>query len=78
MCSSDLSPSEIATFNELNRTYQTRFGFPFVICARANKKESILNGFATRLQHTREQEIQMALGEVVQICRYRLQDLLQP
>lgn len=73
-----LSPSEIATFNELNRAYQTRFGFPFVICARANKKESILNGFATRLQHTREQEIEIALGEVAQICRFRLQDLVQP
>lgn len=73
-----LSPSEIATFNELNRTYQTRFGFPFVICARANKKESILNGFATRLQHTREQELEIALGEVAQICRFRLQDLVQP
>jgi OHCU decarboxylase len=73
-----LSPAEIATFNELNQAYQARFGFPFVICARANKKESILNGFTTRLQHTREQEIQIALGEVAQICRFRLQDLVQP
>src|SRR5579863_5332514 len=37
-----LTGSEIATFTRLNREYHERFGFPFVICARANKKESIL------------------------------------
>ena len=71
-----LSPSEIATFNELNRTYQTRFGFPFVICARANKKESILAGFATRLQHSRSREIETALDEIAKICWYRLRDIV--
>lgn len=72
-----LSPEEIATFRRLNAAYQERFGFPFVICARENKKESILAGFSTRLQHTREQEIANALAEVAKICSLRLQDLVR-
>src|SRR5215472_11027742 len=35
-----LTPDEIATFNHLNAAYQAHFGFPFVICARENKKDS--------------------------------------
>jgi 2-oxo-4-hydroxy-4-carboxy-5-ureidoimidazoline decarboxylase len=71
-----LSPEEIATFTRLNAEYRAGFGFPFVICARKNKKESILTGFATRLQHTRDQEINIALAEVAKICAFRLQDLV--
>ncbi|HLG61369.1 MAG TPA: 2-oxo-4-hydroxy-4-carboxy-5-ureidoimidazoline decarboxylase [Ktedonosporobacter sp.] len=72
-----LTPEEIATFQRLNAQYHQRFGFPFVICARENKKESILTGFASRLQHTREQEIPIALAEVAKICSFRLYDLVQ-
>jgi OHCU decarboxylase len=71
-----LSPDEIALFTRLNDEYRTRFNFPFVICARANKKESILAGFATRLHATREQEMETALGEVAKICLFRLRDLV--
>ena len=72
-----LSPSEIATFTHLNQTYHDRFGFPFVICVRENKKASILAGFSSRLQHTRSQEIETALREVAKICLFRLHDLVQ-
>jgi len=48
-----------------------------VICARENKKESILAGFATRLQHSRDQEIKLALGEIARICWLRLQDTIR-
>jgi 2-oxo-4-hydroxy-4-carboxy-5-ureidoimidazoline decarboxylase len=72
-----LSAEEIATFTRYNQAYKDRFGFPFVICARENKKESILAGFETRLQHTRDQEIEIALGEIARICWLRLQDTVQ-
>jgi OHCU decarboxylase len=72
-----LSPQEIATFNRLNQAYRERFAFPFVICARENKQESILAGFATRLHNTREQEIATALGEVAKICFFRLYDTVK-
>ena len=70
-----LSPEEIATFSRLNQAYRDRFSFPFVICARENKKDSILEGFDARLQNSREQEIEIALGEVAKICYLRLSEL---
>src|SRR6266536_1166030 len=70
-----LSPDEVATFARLNAAYRDRFGFPFVICARENKKGSILAGFDARLHNSREQEIEIALGEVAKICWHRLIDL---
>lgn len=72
-----LSPEEIATFTQLNSAYQEHFGFPFVICARENKKESILAGFATRLHNSRDREIETALGEIAKICWYRLCDTVR-
>lgn len=74
----NLSAEEIATFNNLNAQYHARFGFPFVICARENKKASILAGFAERLTHSRDEEIAAALREVAKIARLRLLDRLAP
>lgn len=72
-----LTPEEIATFQEYNQAYRTRFGFPFVICARENKKDSILAGFAQRMENSYEQEVQLALAEVAKICALRLHDLVE-
>ncbi len=70
-----LSAEEIAAFNQSNHAYRERFGFPFVICARENKKASILAGFAARLANSRSAEIQTALQEIAKIARLRLGDL---
>lgn len=70
----NLTQEEVATFTRLNSAYNGRFGFPFVICARENKKESILAGFDTRLRNSREDEIQIALDEIAKIARLRLYD----
>lgn len=72
-----LSPEEVALFQSNNAAYQAKFGFPFVICARLNKKEAILNGFKVRLQNSREQEIKTALEEIGKIAYLRLQDIIQ-
>jgi OHCU decarboxylase len=72
-----LTADEIAIFTRLNTQYRELFGFPFVICARENKKASILAGFAQRMTHTRDEEITTALGEIAKICRLRLLDSVQ-
>jgi 2-oxo-4-hydroxy-4-carboxy-5-ureidoimidazoline decarboxylase len=74
----NLTPEEVALFQQNNAAYKEKFGFPFVICARLNKKEAILNGFKVRLQNSREQEIQVALTEIFKIAELRLRDLTQP
>jgi 2-oxo-4-hydroxy-4-carboxy-5-ureidoimidazoline decarboxylase len=72
-----LTPREVGLFQSNNAAYKTRFGFPFVICARLNKKDAILNGFKVRLQNSREQEIAAALTEIFKIAELRLRDLTQ-
>jgi 2-oxo-4-hydroxy-4-carboxy-5-ureidoimidazoline decarboxylase len=71
-----LSPDEIELFQKQNAAYKNKFGFPFIICARLNKKEAILKGFESRLKNSREQEIQTALAEIFKIAELRLRDLL--
>ncbi len=72
----DLSPDEIAVFSTANAAYTGRFGFPFVICARENRKASILAGLAERLDHDRETEIATALVQIELIALYRLLDVV--
>jgi 2-oxo-4-hydroxy-4-carboxy-5-ureidoimidazoline decarboxylase len=71
-----LSLDEVERFRRFNADYKTRFGFPFVICARLNKKEAILAAFPTRLQNSRGQEIETALREIFKIAELRLKDLV--
>jgi OHCU decarboxylase len=71
-----LSPEEIDLFQNQNAAYKNKFGFPFVICARLNKKAAILAGFETRLKNSREQEIKTALEEIFKIAELRLRDLI--
>jgi 2-oxo-4-hydroxy-4-carboxy-5-ureidoimidazoline decarboxylase len=73
-----LSPPEIAMFQKQNAAYRQKFGFPFVICARLNKKETILAGFERRLKNTPAQEISAALEEIFKIAELRLRDLTHP
>src|ERR1700733_14878700 len=71
-----LSPEEILRFQKQNAAYREKFGFPFVICARLNKKEAILAGFERRLPNGRVQEILAALEEIFKIAGLRLRDLV--
>jgi len=71
-----LSPEEIELFQQNNARYREKFGFPFVVCARLNKKNAILEGFKARLQNSRDQEIETALQEIFKIAEIRLRDLI--
>ena len=71
-----LTPEETNLFRKNNAAYRGKFGFPFVICARSNRKEAVLNGFHARLANSREQEIQTALREIFKIAGLRLNDLI--
>ena len=73
----DLSAGEVALFDRYNREYRERFGFPFVICARENRKESILAAFPRRLEHSLEEEEATALREIAKIAWFRLHDAVE-
>jgi OHCU decarboxylase len=72
-----LTAEEIAAFQKYNAAYREKFGFPFVICARLNRKEAILAGFEARLHNSPEQEVAAALAEIFKIAELRLRDLIQ-
>jgi 2-oxo-4-hydroxy-4-carboxy-5-ureidoimidazoline decarboxylase len=71
-----LGSEEIARFDALNTAYRKRFGFPFVICARENTKDSILRSLDARLRNDRDTEIATALDEIRKIARLRLADVI--
>jgi OHCU decarboxylase len=71
-----LSPEEVRRFQDYNAAYQAKFGFPFVVCARLNKKDAILEGFERRMNNSQEQEIKTALEEIFKIAELRLADLI--
>lgn len=72
-----LAAAEIARFQNANAAYLERFGFPFVICARENRKESILAGLASRVHNAPDTEIETALEEIGKIAWYRLRDAIR-
>jgi len=69
-----LTDEEARMFRSYNEKYYGKFGFPFVICARENRKEAILQAFSRRLSQAREQEIETALAEIAKIAWLRLRD----
>lgn len=70
-----LTPEEYARFHELNNAYETRFGFPFIICVRrAGGKAGILRAMQERLDNSDTSELANALMEVGKIVNLRLRD----
>lgn len=72
-----LSAEERQQFRDYNAAYWQKFGFPFVICARENKKEAILDAFPRRRAGSVEEEIQTALAEIGKIAMLRLIDAVE-
>ena len=72
-----LTQEEYEAFTEMNRAYRERFGFPMIVCVREHTKESILQNAGSRLENSREEEIERTLGEIAKIARLRLQDLVE-
>jgi OHCU decarboxylase len=71
-----MGANEAGLFQQLNAAYHAKFNFPFIICARLNKKAAILNGLEQRLKNSRHEELKTALEEVFKIAELRLRDLI--
>ena len=55
----------------LNQVYEEKFGFRFVVFVNGRQKLEILEALHGRLERTREEELETALGELVAIARDR-------
>jgi len=73
----ELAAEEVAELRRMNVLYASRFGFPFVICARQNRKDAILGTLRARLSNAREQEIANAIAQIGEIARLRIADLVE-
>jgi 2-oxo-4-hydroxy-4-carboxy-5-ureidoimidazoline decarboxylase len=70
-----LTPEQHARILALTAAYRERFGFPFVVCARAHNADSIIANATARLAHEPSDEERMALAEIAKIAALRLADL---
>jgi len=66
----DATPPELA---ELNRRYEERFGFRFVVFVNRRPKSEIVPILRERLERTREEELETGVDELVQIAIDRWQ-----
>jgi len=64
-------PETLAELAELNRAYEERFGFRFVVFVNRRPKREIVPILRTRLKRTREQELDTALDELIAIAEDR-------
>ena len=71
-----LTDAERAAFEDLNRRYTARFGFPFILAVKGLTKDEILQTFAARIENTPEAEFVEACRQVEKIARLRLKDML--
>lgn len=71
-----LTDAELATFVRLNAAYTEKFGFPFIICARLNAKDAIVDSMRRRVHSDPATEFAAALEEITKIARLRLMDTL--
>ena len=55
----------------LNQVYEEKFGFRFVVFVDRRPKAEILQVLGSRLERSREEELETALGELVAIARDR-------
>jgi 2-oxo-4-hydroxy-4-carboxy-5-ureidoimidazoline decarboxylase len=71
------SPAEHARLQALNRAYNEKFGFPFVIAVRGLDRVAVIERFAERLGRDRAQEFAEALRQIARIARLRLEALVE-
>jgi 2-oxo-4-hydroxy-4-carboxy--5-ureidoimidazoline (OHCU) decarboxylase len=67
----DADPVVLTELAYLNQVYEEKFGFRFVVFVNRRPKLEILEELRSRLERTREKELETALSELVAIARDR-------
>lgn len=64
-------PALLAELAELNRAYEERFGFRFVVFVNRRPRSAIVPVLRERLERSRDEELETALDELVAIAHDR-------
>jgi 2-oxo-4-hydroxy-4-carboxy--5-ureidoimidazoline (OHCU) decarboxylase len=67
----ETDPAVEAELAELNRAYEERFGFRFVVFVKRRPRAELVPVLRGRLERTRDEELETALRELVAIARDR-------
>jgi 2-oxo-4-hydroxy-4-carboxy--5-ureidoimidazoline (OHCU) decarboxylase len=67
----DADPEVLAELERLNRGYERRHGFRFVVFVNRRPKAEVLEVLRARIGNPTEQELDTALGELVAIAQDR-------
>jgi 2-oxo-4-hydroxy-4-carboxy--5-ureidoimidazoline (OHCU) decarboxylase len=64
----DDDPAVLAELEELNRAYEEKFGFRFVVFVNRRPRREIVPILRARLERTRAEELQTGVDELIQIA----------
>ena len=64
----DDDPAVLTELAHLNAAYEARFGFRFVVFVNGRPRREIVPVLRTRMKRTREEELETAVDELVQIA----------
>ena len=64
-------PAVLAGLAELNRAYEDKFGFRFIVFVNRRPKSAIVPILRERLASTRDRELETAIDELIAIARDR-------
>jgi OHCU decarboxylase len=70
------APATVHALADLNRVYEDKFGFIFIVCASGKSSEEMLAMLRERLENDRDEELRIAAGEQARITQLRLSKLL--
>ena len=73
---SSASRNTVDSLAALNRAYEEKFGFIFIICATGKTSEEMLAALQQRLHHDSDTELRLAAAEQAKITELRLKKLL--
>jgi len=72
----DASAAALAELREVNRAYESRFGYIFIVCAMGKTTEEMLALLRQRLQNEPDKELRVAAEEQRRITQLRLERML--
>ncbi len=73
---SNAAAETVDSLAELNRAYEQKFGFIFIICATGKTSEEMLAALRERLENSVADELQTAAAEQSKITELRIRKLL--
>ena len=71
----DASQATVDSLSTLNRAYEEKFGFIFIICATGKTSDEMLSALRERLENDAARELTIAAAEQCKITELRLRKL---